>query len=480
MSTDLALLSGNEATAAIKAGKITARELVRATLDRIDTVNPVINAFTLVTYERALAEADALDAALLAGDDPGPLAGMTYSVKNLFDLEGEVTLAGSKINRDDPTAGQDATSVARLKAAGAICLGATNMGEYAYDFTTINEHYGATLNPRDLARSAGGSSGGSGAAIAAGLGAISLGTDTNGSIRVPSSFCGVWGLKPAYGQLSRAGAYLFCQSIDTIGPLGRSVADLAASYDAMNGPDARDPVCRTAQAVPVSPMLDSLPEGLRIARLGGYFADGMSADMAECIEAVCTALGANETIELPDPAIARAAAYAITAAEGGEFHRHRLKARAADFDSAARDRFIAGALVPNDWYLQAQRFRAKFRSQMAAVFANHDVLIAPATPMPAPLLDQMTFIHDGVEMALRPNIGLWTQPITLVGLPVVAAPVHLSGRLPLAVQIIGKPGSETALLRVARSLELRGTCAAPVATINRTGIGDADGRSAAG
>lgn len=464
MSADLALLSGHEATAAIKSGRITARALVRATLDRIEAINPVINAYTLVTHERALAEADAVDAAVLAGENPGPLAGMTYSVKNLFDLAGEVTLAGAKIKRDDPPAAQDATSVARLKGAGAICLGATNMGEYAYDFTTINEHYGATLNPRDLTRSAGGSSGGSGAAIAASLGAISLGTDTNGSIRVPSSFCGIWGLKPAYGQLSRAGAYLFCQSIDTIGPLGRSVADLAASYDAMNGPDARDPVCRTAEAAPVLPILDTAPEGLRLAQLGGYFADGMSEDMADCIAAVCAALGVRETIELPDPAIARAAAYAITAAEGGEFHRHRLRARAADFDSAARDRFIAGALAPAEWYLQAQRFRAGFRAQMAEIFTRHDVLFAPATPMPAPLLDQMSFVHDGVEMALKPNIGLWTQPITLVGLPVIAAPVHLPGKLPLAVQIIGKPGSEAVLLRVARLLEAGGTCAAPIST----------------
>jgi aspartyl-tRNA(Asn)/glutamyl-tRNA(Gln) amidotransferase subunit A len=201
---------------------------------------------------------------------------------------------------------------------------------------------------------------------------------------------------------------------------------------------------------------------MRMARLGGYFADGMSADMAASIGAVCEALGITRTIELPDPAIARAAAYAITAAEGGEFHRHRLRARAGDFDSAARDRFIAGVLAPNTWYLQAQRFRAKFRAQMATIFEHVDLLIAPATPMPAPLLDQMSFVHDGVEMALRPNIGLWTQPITLVGLPVVAAPVHAPGRLPLAVQLIGRPGSEGMLLRVARALEARGVCAAPV------------------
>ncbi len=242
--SDIALLSGHEAMQAVRAGTLTATQVARATLDRIEAHNPGINAYTLVTAERALAEAAAGDAAIAAGRDPGPLAGLTYSVKNLFDLEGEVTVAGSKINRDDPPAAQDATSVARLKAAGAICLGATNMGEYAYDFVTVNHHYGATRNPRDLTRSAGGSSGGSGAAVAAGFGAISLGTDTNGSIRVPSSFSGVWGLKPGYGQLSRAGAYLFAGSLDTIGALGRDVTDLAAAFDAMNGPDPRDPVCR--------------------------------------------------------------------------------------------------------------------------------------------------------------------------------------------------------------------------------------------
>jgi aspartyl-tRNA(Asn)/glutamyl-tRNA(Gln) amidotransferase subunit A len=184
--------------------------------------------------------------------------------------------------------------------------------------------------------------------------------------------------------------------------------------------------------------------------------------MAETLATVCDALGVKATIELPEPAIARAAAYTITAAEGGEFHRHRLKVRAADFDPAARDRFIAGLLTPEAWYLQAQRFRARWHAQMTEIFKTVDLLIAPATPMAAPLLDQETFVHDGVEMMLRPNIGLWTQPITLIGLPVVAAPVYRAGRLPLSVQLIGKPGSEGALLRAARALEARGVCSAPV------------------
>jgi len=462
MSAELAFASGHDITAMIRAGKVSAVAATRAMLDRIEAQNPRINAYTLVTAERALAEAAAVDKALAQGRDAGPLAGVGYSVKNLFDLEGEITLAGAKINRDDPPACQDATSVALLKAAGAICLGATNMGEYAYDFVTVNAHYGATRNPHDLSRSAGGSSGGSGAAVAAGLGALSLGTDTNGSIRVPSSFCGIWGLKPGYGRLSRAGAYLFAQSLDTIGVLGRDVLDLALAFDAMAGPDPRDPVSLPDRPGRTTAALEGPIDELRIVSLGGYFAEGQSEQIRGAMAAVSGALGASELLELPSPDIARAAAYAITATEGGEFHRHRLKTRAGDFDPNARDRFIAGALAPAEWYLQAQRFRSWWQAQMAEVFTRADVLLAPATPMSAPLLDQMSFIHNGVEHPLRPNIGLWTQPITLVGLPVVAAPIHGAGQLPLGVQIIGKPGSEGHLLRVARQLEARGVCSAPV------------------
>jgi AtzE family amidohydrolase len=464
--SDLALLPAHAVADGVRSGRFTARAVAEASLARIEALNPALNAYTLVTAERALGEAAAVDAAVAAGSDPGPLAGVPYSVKNLFDLAGEVTVAGALINRDDPPAASDATSVQRLRAAGAVCLGATNMGEYAYDFVTVNAHDGATANPHDLGRSAGGSSGGSGAAVAAGLGALSLGTDTNGSIRVPASFCGIWGLKPAYGRLSRAGAFLFAGSLDTIGPLGRDVRDLALAFDVMAGPDARDPVCVADRLAPVAPQLDAGIEGLRIAVLGGYFARGWIREVAEAMARVKAGLGILGEIELPKAALARSAAYTITAAEGGEFHRERLARRAADFDPSARDRFIAGALVPAAWVLQAQRFRAWWKAAVAEVFAGVDVLVAPATPMVAPMLDQQSFVFDGEEMALRPNIGLFTQPITLVGLPVVAAPVHVPGQLPTAVQLIGRPGSEAALLRVARALEARGVCAAPVAELD--------------
>lgn len=464
--SDLAQLAGGEVVRGVRAGTFTASAVTAATLERIEAVNPVVNAYTLVTAERAMREAFAVDAAITAGVDPGPLAGVSYSVKNLFDLAGEVTVAGSKINRDDPPATSDATLVSRLGAAGAVCLGAANMGEYAYDFVTLNPHDGPTLNPWDTSRSAGGSSGGSGAAVAAGLGVLSLGTDTNGSVRVPSSFCGVWGLKPTYGRLSRAGSFLFSASLDTMGVLGRDVLDLAQAFDVMAGADSRDPVC--AEDVPVS-VVDGIADGsdgLRVATLGGYFARGRIPETEAAMAAVASALGARSVIELPQPEIARAAAFAITACEGGDLHRGRLARRAEDFDPQMRDRFIAGALAPAAWYLQGQRFRARWRTQVAQIFEDVDVLIAPATPMTAPSLDQHTFVFDGAELPLRPNIGLFTQPITLVGLPVVAAPFHAPGALPTAVQLVGRPGSEALLLRAAYHLQSSGVCAAPIATIN--------------
>ena len=411
---------------------------------------------------RAIREATQVDRAIAEGRDPGPLAGAPYSVKNLFDLQGVVTLAGSKINRENPPAAEDSTAVARLRAAGAVCLGAANMGEYAYDFVTINAHDGPTRNPHDLTRSAGGSSGGSGASVAAGLCAFSLGTDTNGSVRVPASFCGVWGLKPTYGRLSRAGVFPFAGSLDTVGVLGRNVADLTRTFDVMSGPDPRDAACSSTVSTPVEPELEEGLDGLRLGLLGGYFETGASSEAAAAVEAVAGALGRFERLELPQPQLARSAAYVITAAEGGELHRERLAGRAHDFDPGARDRFIAGALTPAAWYLRAQRFRAWWKAQMAEVFARFDVLIAPATPIAAPGLEQQTFDFNGQQIPVRANVGLFTQPITLIGLPVVAAPVHAPGRLPIAVQLIGRPGGESQLLRAARVLEQAGVCAAPV------------------
>src|ERR1700676_1616764 len=252
-------LSASEIALAVKGRKLSALSVTEAALARIAKHDHVLNSFTDVTADRARAKARALDAAIAAGSNVGPLAGVPFAVKNLFDVQGLSTRAGSKINRDLKPAPRDATLIERLEAAGAILVGALNMGEYAYDFTGENIHDGASRNPHDVTRMTGGSSGGSGGAVGGGLVPLALGSDTNGSIRVPSSLCGIFGLKPTYGRLSRARSFPFVFSFDHVGPLGRAAADIAAAYDAMQGPDPEDPVCADR---PVEPTLPHLSRGL--------------------------------------------------------------------------------------------------------------------------------------------------------------------------------------------------------------------------
>jgi len=294
--------TASEIAAAVAAGTSSATSVVEGALTRIKARNPALNAFTAVTAERALAKARALDAARASGKPLGPLAGVPFAVKNLFDIAGLPTLAGSKINRDRAAAGADAPLIARLEAAGAVLVGALNMGEYAYDFTGENVHDGPSRNPHDTAHMTGGSSGGSGDAVAGGLVPLSLGSDTNGSIRVPSSFCGLFGLKPTYGRLSRARTFPFVASLDHLGPLARSAQDLALAYDAMQGHDPEDPVCADRPAEPVLPLLDRGVDGLRVAVAGGYFKRGASPEVLDALGRIAKALGATREIEIPEAA----------------------------------------------------------------------------------------------------------------------------------------------------------------------------------
>jgi aspartyl-tRNA(Asn)/glutamyl-tRNA(Gln) amidotransferase subunit A len=456
--------SAEAIAAAVRNGETSARAVIEATLARIAERNAGLGAFTDVTGERALAAADALDAARAGGATLGPLAGAPFAVKNLFDLAGLPTRAGSKINRERAPAAEDATLVRKLEAAGAICVGALNMGEYAYDFTGENAHDGPSRNPHDRAHMTGGSSGGSGAAVAGGLTPIALGSDTNGSIRVPASFCGLFGLKPTYGRLSRAGSFPFVASLDHLGPLARAVGDLSASFDAMQGADLADPAQADKPALPTRGMIEQGAKGLRIARLGGYFAEGGEPAAFAAVERVAGALKVGRTVELAGAGVARAAAYLITMTEGAALHLGRLRERAADYDPDVRDRLIAGAMLPGVWSVRAQKYRRLFREEALKLFAEVDVLIAPATPCRAPKIGQKTFMLDGREQLVRPNIGVYTQPISFIGLPVVAAPVWTAGeKLPIGVQVIAPPWREDLALRVARELEREGVAAAPVA-----------------
>jgi aspartyl-tRNA(Asn)/glutamyl-tRNA(Gln) amidotransferase subunit A len=332
------------------------------------------------------------------------------------------------------------------------------MDEHAYGFTCENTHYGATRNPHDPARVSGGSSGGSAAAVGKGLVPLSLGSDTSGSIRVPASFCGVFGLKPTYGRLSRTGCFPFVDSLDHVGPLARTVDDLAVTYDALQGPDARDHVCaqRDVQAVGAAPLL---PMGTRVGILGGWFQDWAGPAARRAVQMAAEALGATRWCELESAALARAAAFIITGAEGGALHREKLKARYAEFEPASRDRLVAGSLIPAAWLIQAQRVRKVAYAEALRLFDRFDVLLAPAAPDYAPLLGSDTFTLNGQTVPTRATLGILTQPISCIGLPACAAPLWPEPQglnLPLGVQLIAAPWREDLCLAAAAVLERAG------------------------
>jgi aspartyl-tRNA(Asn)/glutamyl-tRNA(Gln) amidotransferase subunit A len=457
---DTSWASAAEIADSVTAGRVSAAQVIEDALARIMARDPVLNSFTDVLTERARKRAQAIDEARAAKQPLGPLAGVPFAVKNLFDVKGLPTRAGSKINRSLSASPHDQPLIERLEAAGAVLVGALNMGEYAYDFTGENAHDGNAHNPHDTSRMTGGSSSGSGGAVAGGLVPLSLGSDTNGSIRVPSSFCGLFGLKPTYGRLSRARSFPFVASLDHLGPLARTPRDLALAYDAMQGPDPEDPVCTDRPPEPTTPTLTHGTDDLRIGVAGGYFKKGMFPEACVAVQRVASALRANIDIDIPEAQRARSAAYIITASEGASLHLDRLRTRPNDFDPAIRDRLIAGAMIPAALVVRAQKFRRWYRAEVLKLFETVDAILAPATPCTAPAIGQKTFVLDGVEMLVRPNIGIYTQPISFIGLPVAAVPVPLNP-MPIAVQVIAPPWREDIALRIAYALEQAGVCVAP-------------------
>ena len=453
---------------AVRAGAVRAEDVVAAALARITRHDRRVNAFTDVLADRALSEARTLDIRVAAGQDPGPLAGVPVAVKNLVDLADLETRAGRGPYPDRAPATTDAVVVARLRAVGAVPVGALNMGELAYDFTGENAHAGDTLNPHDLARRAGGSSSGSGAALAAGMVPLTLGTDTNGSIRVPSSWCGVFGLKPTYGRVPRTGTFPFVDSLDHVGPMARTTRDVALALDALAGYDSGDPA---AQDLPAPGGVAALAAnggvaGLRIAVAGGYFALSGDPEMAterDAMARVCAALGATASMSWNGVEEARAAAAVITAAEGTATHYDLLSAHPESFGEPVRGRLFGGALVPAIAYVKAQRLRRRFAAHAAAAFRDLDAVLVPAVPFRAPRIDSDLLLIDGIDQPYWAHIGRYTQPLSLTGLPILCAPVTGTGPLPVGVQIVTAPWREDIGLRIAQALERLGVLGAPLA-----------------
>lgn len=441
---------------AIQQGEISALEVAKQTLQVVEQHNPALNAWTEMTGPRMLKEASAIDAQRQRGETLPPLAGIPYAVKNLFDVAGHTTLAGASLFSDRPAARADAFAVDKLRRSGALLSGMLNMDAYAYGFTTENSHYGATHNPRDLSRVAGGSSGGSAAAVAAGLVHFSLGTDTNGSIRVPASLCGIFGLKPTFGRLSRSGSHPFVASLDHIGPLARRVEDLALVYDLLQGADPTDAFQAAHPLAATLPGLSQGSEGLRCGVLGGFFARWCDEDARAAVAVVAAALDAQEEVLMPDAELARSAAFIMTAAEGGNHYLPALRQMPEQFEPNSRERLLAGAMMPGAWYVQAQRFRRHFQQQVLPLFDRFDVLIAPATPCSAITIGQQTLSIQGESLPAKASMGMLTQPISFLGLPVCTVPLATRSGLPIGLQLIARPFNEEAVLRAAWELEQRG------------------------
>lgn len=429
----------HQIAADVAAGRRSAVALASQAIAAIRERDPAIGAVTRLLDARALDEARTIDARIAAGEDVGPLAGVPFGVKDLFDMAGLPTTAGAAMRGGEPPAPADAEAVRRLRAAGAVPVATLNMDAFAYGFATINAAWGTTRNPRDPARLAGGSSGGSAAAVAAGMLPLTLGSDTNGSIRVPAALCGVWGLKPTHGTLPMAGVARFVDSFDDIGPLAARPDDLRLAWEVLRGGPA-EPV-------------DAGP--LRVARLGGWFAANLTAEMAGAMDAVAAALDAPEVV-LPGVAAARSAAFVMTAGEGGALHLPDLVRRPLDYDPQVRDRLIAGALLPLAACREAEAYREIFAARVAALFEAADVLIAPATPGVAPPAGDPVIVVDGAAVPARAHLGLYTQPLSFVGLPVLAVPLARGGALPLGLQLVGPPGGEARLFALAAAMAGRG------------------------
>jgi aspartyl-tRNA(Asn)/glutamyl-tRNA(Gln) amidotransferase subunit A len=430
-------------------------EVVRAHLARIDALDGRLHSFITVCADAAVAAARDAEAALVAGRAVGPLHGVPIGLKDLVDTRGVRTTGGSRILRDRVPAA-DATVTTRLTAAGAIVLGKLNMHEFAYGPEGLNEHYGQTLNPWDAAvpRVPGGSSSGSGAAVAAGLVPVALGSDTGGSIRIPASLCGITGLKPTYGRVSRAGVLPLAWSMDHVGPMARSAADCALVLGAMAGFDAADP---TTSALPVPDYTAALGQdvkGLRVGLLKGLFAEELVPDLRGALDAAVRqlrALGAVvDEVTLPHAVHVAAASLAVVASEALAYHAPFMRTRPQEYQRDVRERLFSGAFVSGVHYLRGQQIRAIVRAEVDAALAERDVLLGPSTPIAAPPLGARDVTVDGARIDVRAGLLKFTRPFNFSGHPSCAVPCGFTGDgLPLGMQIVGRPFDESTVLRVA-------------------------------
>ena len=452
---DLTYASAAELARLIAGKQVSPVDVVRAHLERITSLDGALKSFITVTAEAALAAAREAETAIVAGRSLGPLHGVPLALKDLYDTAGVRTTGGSKILRERVPA-VDATVVRRLREAGMIMLGKLNMVEFAYGPEGRNPHYGHARNPWDTSthRMTGGSSSGSGAAVAAGLATVALGSDTGGSIRIPCSLCGLTGIKPTYGRVSRAGVLPLSWSMDHVGPMTRNAADAALVLGAMAGYDAADPTSSVLPVPDYAAALTGEVRGLRVGLLRSFFFESATPEVRAAVETAARTLekaGALvDDVALPGVRHSAAGALAVVATEAMTYHAAWLRTRRADYDPDVSTRLMVGAFVTGVHYVRGQQARALLRREVDDALARHDVLLAPATPITAPGIDErQTVLGDGPS-DIRSALIRLTRPFNFSGHPACSVPCGFSSAgLPIGMQIVGRPFDETTVLRVA-------------------------------
>ncbi len=457
MSTEPALLSLAAVAQAIGQRKFSSREVTQSCLDRIAQWQPRLNAFMAIEADAALAAADAADAALAKGKPGGVLHGVPLAHKDMYYDAGHVVTCGSKIRRDF-VATTTSTALQRLKDTGTIRLGSLQMVEFAYGPTGHNSHYGAVHNPFAPDHITGGSSSGSGSAVAARLTFAALGSDTGGSIRMPAHFCGVTGLKTTYGRISRAGAMPLSQSLDTVGPLARTAKDCALLLGLMAGADPADP---TAVAGPVPDYLAATREpikGLTIGVPTAFYVDDLDSEVAKILDETVAVLkreGATIVpVELPDQRQLTAACQLVLAVEAAAFHKRWLIERPGDYGAQVLMRLQNGLAIPAVSYLEAIRWRGPALAAFNAATAGVDAVIAPVAPVAAPTIAESDVGNSPDAEAVIQRLTRFTRPINYLGLPALAIPAGFTrAGLPVGMQLIGRSFDEAMLLRIGAAFQ---------------------------
>ena len=442
--------------AAIRTGRLSPVDLVERCLERIRATEERLHAFIHVDAEGAREAARRREAEVRRGQVRGPLHGIPVAVKDLFDQAGLPTTAGAAIRRGH-RAKTTSTVVQRLLEAGAVVIGKTNLHEFAFGVTSVNPHFGAVANPWDTERVAGGSSGGSAAAAAAGCCLAALGTDTGGSIRIPAALCGVVGLKPTFGRVSRHGVVPLSWSFDTVGPLARSVADAALLLSVLAGPDPQDPL--TGRGAPFPPQVPPPPPTFRIGRLRGpLFDEALDDEVGAALERACTLLaragGRVREVSVEASLAGQIAQTTILFAEASAYHRRAYPGRLAEYGPDVRELLAAGATIPATAYVDAQRVQGVAIRQTRHLFADYDALICAAVPVQAPRIEEVDPARGEGWRRARAPLSRLTRLFNLTGLPAVVVPVERArGGLPLGVQLAAAPGEEARLLAIAAVLE---------------------------